>query len=84
MDLCSEEAEAFSGDLSAQWLNGLLDLISRNVFALEEGDPVRLSLREVAMPFVRALYSPDSDATVERLGIDRAMLSRALLEAAAG
>ena len=84
VDLCSEEAEAFSGDLSAQWLNGLLDLISRNVFALEEGDPVRLSLREVAMPFVRALYSPDSDATVERLGIDRAMLSRALLEAAAG
>ena len=84
VDLYPEDVEAFLGDLSAQWLNDLLDLIARNVSALEEGDPLRLSLREMAMPFVRALYSPDSDATVERLGVDRAMLSRALLEAAIG
>lgn len=84
VDLYPEDVDAFLGDLSAQWLNDLLDLIARNVSALEEGDPVRLSLREMAMPFVRALYSPDSDATVERLGVDRAMLSRALLEAAMG
>ena len=84
VDLYPEDVDAFLGDLSAQWLNDLLDLIARNVSALEEGDPLRLSLREMAMPFVRALYSPDSDATVERLGVDRAMLSRALLEAAMG
>ena len=84
VDLYPEDVDAFLGDLSAQWLNDLLDLIARNVSALEEGDTVRLNLREVAMPFVRALYSPDSDAAMERLGIDRAQLSQMLLGLASG
>lgn len=83
MNLIPTEAEMLSV-ASASWLDDLVALIVRNASALEEGDPLRLSLREVAMPFVRALYSPDSDAAMERLGIDRAQLSQMLLGLASG
>ena len=83
MNLIPTEAEMLSV-ASASWLDDLVALIVRNASALEEGDTVRLNLREVAMPFVRALYSPDSDAAMERLGIDRAQLSQMLLGLASG
>lgn len=83
MNLIPTEAEMLSL-ASASWLDDLVALIVRNVSALEEGDTVRLNLREVALPFVRALYSPDSDAAMERLGIDRAQLSQMLLGLASG
>ena len=63
MNLIPTEAEMLSL-ASASWLDDLVALIVRNASALEEGDTVRLNLREVAMPFVRALYSPDSDAAM--------------------